>query len=71
MDDPNGYQHRFADINGIRIHCVDEGKGPLVILLHGFPFIWYLWRNQIKVLAASFHLSRTPAAGPQRTWIKM
>ncbi len=27
VDDPNGYQHKFAEINGIRIHCVEEGEG--------------------------------------------
>lgn len=53
VDDPNAYQHKFAEANGIRMHYVDEGEGPLVILLHGFPFLWYLWRNQIKVLAAA------------------
>ena len=50
-DDPQAFDHRFADVNGIRLHYVDEGEGPLVILLHGFPYLWYLWRHQIKVLA--------------------
>lgn len=50
-DDPQAFNHQFADINGIRMHYVDEGEGPLVILLHGYPFLWYLWRHQIKVLA--------------------
>jgi len=41
IDDPRGFEHRFADVNGIRLHYVEEGKGPLVILVHGFPFLWY------------------------------
>lgn len=53
VDDPGFYNHRFADINGIRMHYVDEGSGPLVILLHGYPFLWYLWRHQIRALAAA------------------
>ena len=53
VDNPQNFNHRFADINGIRLHYVDEGKGPLVILLHGYPFLWYLWRHQIKALAAA------------------
>lgn len=53
IDDPRGYNHRFADVNGLRMHFVDEGKGPLVVLLHGFPFLWYLWRHQIRALAAA------------------
>jgi pimeloyl-ACP methyl ester carboxylesterase len=40
VDDPYAFNHRFADVNGIRMHFVDEGKGPLVIMLHGFPFLW-------------------------------
>lgn len=51
VDDPQAFKHRFAEVNGIRLHYVDEGEGPLVILLHGFPFLWYLWRHQIKFLA--------------------
>jgi pimeloyl-ACP methyl ester carboxylesterase len=36
--------------NGITLNTVVEGKGPLVILLHGFPQCWYLWRHQIDPL---------------------
>lgn len=53
IDDPQSFDHRFADVNGIRLHYVEEGKGPLVILVHGFPFLWYLWRHQIRALAAA------------------
>ena len=53
IDDPQKFAHRFANVNGIRMHYVEEGQGPLVILLHGYPFLWYLWRHQIKALAAA------------------
>ena len=33
--------------------CVEEGQGPLVILLHGFPYLWYMWRRQIRALEAA------------------
>lgn len=36
--------------NGITLRTVVEGDGPLVILLHGFPQCWYLWRHQIDPL---------------------
>src|SRR5215470_62017 len=36
--------------NGITLRTVVEGKGPLVVLLHGFPQCWYLWRHQIDPL---------------------
>jgi pimeloyl-ACP methyl ester carboxylesterase len=50
-DDPAAFNHCFAEVNGIRMHYIDEGEGPLVILLHGFPYLWYMWRRQIGALA--------------------
>jgi epoxide hydrolase 4 len=49
-----GWQHRFIETNNIRLHCVEQGEGDLVILLHGFPEFWYSWRYQIPVLAKHF-----------------
>lgn len=49
-DDPAAFNHCFAEVNGIRLHYIDEGQGPLVILLHGFPYLWYMWRRQIGAL---------------------
>ncbi len=46
------WQHRDIITNGIRMHYVTQGEGPLVVLLHGFPEFWYSWRLQIPVLAA-------------------
>jgi pimeloyl-ACP methyl ester carboxylesterase len=45
--------HREAVVNGVRLHYVEAGSGPLVILLHGFPEFWYSWRHQIPALAAA------------------
>jgi pimeloyl-ACP methyl ester carboxylesterase len=48
--------HRFVEANGIRIHVAEQGKGPLVVLCHGFPESWYSWRHQLPALAeAGFH----------------
>ncbi len=44
-------EHRTVETNGIRLHCVTAGEGPLVVLLHGFPEFWYSWRHQIPALA--------------------
>ncbi|HEY0801402.1 MAG TPA: alpha/beta hydrolase [Steroidobacteraceae bacterium] len=52
-DDPRSFNHQFADVNGVRLHYVEEGQGPLVILVHGFPYLWYAWRSQIRALAAA------------------
>jgi pimeloyl-ACP methyl ester carboxylesterase len=43
--------HRVVDANGIRLHFVEQGAGPLVILCHGFPECWYSWRHQLAALA--------------------
>jgi pimeloyl-ACP methyl ester carboxylesterase len=45
------WQHRDIITNGIRMHYVTQGTGPLVVLLHGFPEFWYSWRYQIPFLA--------------------
>jgi len=47
----NSPSHHFVDTNGIRMHYVEAGKGPLVVLCHGFPESWYSWRHQIAALA--------------------
>jgi pimeloyl-ACP methyl ester carboxylesterase len=44
-------------INGLTFHYVQAGRGPTILLLHGFPEFWYCWRHQIPVLAeAGFHV---------------
>ena len=47
------WTHRHARINGIGMHYVEQGTGPLVILCHGFPHLWFSWRHQIPVIAAA------------------
>ncbi|MFD5696680.1 alpha/beta fold hydrolase [Streptomyces lasiicapitis] len=41
----------FPESPGIRIHAVEQGAGPLVLLVHGFPESWYSWRWQLPALA--------------------
>jgi pimeloyl-ACP methyl ester carboxylesterase len=41
----------YAQIGPARIHYVEDGAGPLIVLLHGFPEFWYSWRKQIPALA--------------------
>jgi pimeloyl-ACP methyl ester carboxylesterase len=45
------WHHRDIITNGIRMHFVTQGSGPLIVLLHGFPECWYSWRHQIPFLA--------------------
>jgi pimeloyl-ACP methyl ester carboxylesterase len=51
-----GWKHEHVDTNGIRMHYVTAGEGPLVVLLHGFPQFWYAWRHQIPALATRFQV---------------
>src|SRR5262245_40633355 len=41
----------FVDSDGVKLHYVTAGKGPLIVLLHGFPDFWYTWRDQMPALA--------------------
>lgn len=39
--------------NGINLKIAEQGEGPLVLLLHGFPESWYSWRHQFEPIAAA------------------
>ncbi|MGX1562728.1 alpha/beta fold hydrolase [Streptomyces sp. NPDC055506] len=41
----------MIDVNGIQLHIAEQGEGPLVVLLHGFPESWHSWRHQFGPLA--------------------
>ncbi len=45
------WRHRDIMTNGIRMHYVTQGNGPLIVLIHGFPEFWYSWRYQMPFLA--------------------
>ncbi|MET7602021.1 alpha/beta hydrolase [Streptomyces avermitilis] len=45
--------HRLVSSPAGRIHLVEQGTGPLVLLVHGFPESWYSWRHQLPALAAA------------------
>jgi epoxide hydrolase 4 len=49
--DDLGVTHAYAPVNGVNMHFVEKGRGPLVVLLHGFPEMWWSWRYQIPALA--------------------
>jgi pimeloyl-ACP methyl ester carboxylesterase len=48
---PGPWTHRDVSANGTRFHVVEAGSGPLVLLLHGFPQFWWMWRRQLVDLA--------------------
>lgn len=49
--------HRFIETNGLRMHIAEQGVGPMVVLLHGFPECWHSWKAQISALTeAGYHV---------------
>ena len=51
---PTGFREGYAEVgDDVRLHYVEGGDGPLVVLLHGFPEFWYGWRLQIEPLVAA------------------
>ena len=65
------FEHHQADVAGARVHYVDEGEGPPLLLLHGNPTWSFLWRDVIRGLSdryrciapdyPGFGLSQAPA----------
>jgi len=52
--------HRTIETNGIRMHLAEAGRGPLVVMCHGFPESWYSWRHQLVALAAAGYHAVAP-----------
>lgn len=47
-------KHDYITTNGVKLHYVTQGEGPLMLMLHGFPEFWYSWRHQIPEFAQYF-----------------
>jgi pimeloyl-ACP methyl ester carboxylesterase len=47
MIGPGAPSHRYAEVNGLRLHYVTAGAGPLALFAHGFPEFWYAWHRQL------------------------
>jgi pimeloyl-ACP methyl ester carboxylesterase len=41
------FEHKYADVNNVRLHYVTVGQGTLIMFLHGFPEFWYEWKTQL------------------------
>ncbi len=49
--------HRTVTVDGVSIHLAEQGEGPLVLLLHGWPETSHSWRHQMRPLAdAGYHV---------------
>ncbi|MGD9603055.1 MAG: alpha/beta fold hydrolase [Gammaproteobacteria bacterium] len=53
-------EFQYIDTNGVTLRTVVRGDGPLVVLLHGWPQCWYLWRHQIEPLVAAGYRVAVP-----------
>ena len=61
-------RHRSIAANGIEMHVAEAGEGPLVLMCHGWPELWYSWRHQLVALAeAGFHAVAPDMRGFGRT----
>lgn len=49
-------QHRFVDIGGLRVHVAEAGHGEPLLMLHGWPQHWWMWRKQIPPFAQHFRV---------------
>ena len=48
------FTSRFAEIDGNTVHYIDEGRGPVLLLLHGNPTWSFLYRHIVRTLSAHF-----------------
>ncbi|KAL7185566.1 hypothetical protein ACSBR2_027500 [Camellia fascicularis] len=46
-------QHKYVEVQGLKLHVAEIGTGPAVVFLHGFPEIWYSWRHQMIALSTA------------------
>ncbi len=68
MTIPPGARDGYVVTNGVRLYYVEQGTGPLVLLCHGFPELWYAWRDQLAPLAdAGFHVVAVDLPGYGRS----
>ncbi|MEV4757838.1 alpha/beta hydrolase [Micromonospora sp. NPDC049559] len=72
-----GFEHAYADVNGVRLHYVTGGSGEPLILLPGWPRTWWQFHKMMPALAEHFRVivceyrgmgdSQKPAAGYDKT----
>jgi len=51
----SAWKHTYADVNGVRLHYVEQGKGTLILFLHGFPEFWYAWTPLLAEFGRDYH----------------
>jgi pimeloyl-ACP methyl ester carboxylesterase len=52
----DGVTHRYVDLPSARLHVAEAGEGTPIVLLHGWPQHWWIWRKVIPDLARDHRL---------------
>jgi pimeloyl-ACP methyl ester carboxylesterase len=70
---PAGFAEATAPANGITMNYVRGGTGPTLVLLHGYPQTWYMWRKVLPAVAEHFtvraRLARRRWLGRPHRWL--
>ncbi|MGX4657309.1 alpha/beta fold hydrolase [Micromonospora sp. SCSIO 07396] len=53
---PAGFTEQRAQVGDVAINYVRGGRGPTLVLLHGYPQCWRMWRGLLPELAATYHV---------------
>jgi pimeloyl-ACP methyl ester carboxylesterase len=56
MPDVDGVEHRHVDVGGLRLHVAEAGDGEPLVMLHGWPQHWFMWRKLIPTLAERYRV---------------
>src|ERR1700751_5997605 len=51
---PGGFTEKSAQVNGVTLNYATGGTGPAVVLLHGYPQTWFMWRKVMPALAEQY-----------------
>ena len=51
--------HQYIDIGNLKIHIAEAGEGEPLIMLHGWPQNWYMWRKQMKYFSNQYHVAHS------------
>lgn len=53
---PAGFESKFKEVNGVRLHYVVGGEGPLLLMVHGFAQSWYEWHQLMPKLSEEYQV---------------
>jgi epoxide hydrolase 4 len=67
LDVEQRVSHAYATNNGVKIHYVSLGRGPLVVMIHGFPDYWLTWRHQMEALSQDYQVVAMDQRGYNRS----